>query len=61
MNLPQHRQILEGRTWAQPWEPASMDPIEVHPHPSSRMVTLAYAVACLSASALIGWLLAQGF
>jgi hypothetical protein len=59
--LPEHRCVLAGRTWEQPWEPASMDPIQHYPNPSSRLATIAYGVVCLLASALIGYLLAQGF
>lgn len=58
--LPEHRRILEGRTYASPWSPSDMDPISCYPRASSRMATVAYAVVCLCASALIGWLIAQG-
>lgn len=58
--LPEHRRVLYGRTHAQPWNPADMDPVTVYPRASSRMATVAYAVVCLGASALIGWLIAQG-
>jgi len=58
--LPEHRRAIAGRTWAQPWSASSMDPIQCYPRASSRIVTAAYAVVCLLASALIGWLIAQG-
>ncbi|MGL4649555.1 MAG: hypothetical protein ACRC1H_09115 [Caldilineaceae bacterium] len=58
--LPAHRRILQGRTYSQPWNPAECDPIQCYPRASSRIVTAGYAVVCLLASGLIGWLLAQG-
>jgi hypothetical protein len=60
MNLPDQRRVIEGRTWAQSWDPASMDPIQCYPCQSSRLVDIAYGVACIAASVLVGWLLAQG-
>ena len=58
--LPESRRILNGRTYAAPWNPAECDPIQVYPRASSRIVTAAYAVVCLLASAAIGAMLAQG-
>ena len=59
--LPAHRRILSGRTYPAPWNPAECDPITVYPRVGSRIVTAAYAVVCLLASAAIGAMLAQGF
>ena len=60
MNLPEHRRIVCGRTYSHPWDATAMDPIRFYPRESSRYVTVAYAVVCLAASVLIGWLIAQG-
>jgi len=58
--LPESRRILNGRTYAAPWNPAECDPITVYPRASSRILTAAYAVVCLLAAAAIGAMLAQG-
>ena len=58
--LPESRRILNGRTYAAPWNPAECDPITVYPRASSRIVTVAYAVVCLLASAGIGAMLVIG-
>lgn len=58
--LPASRCVINGRTFSRPWNPSDSDPISCYPRASSRLVTVAYAAVCLAASALIGWLIAQG-
>jgi hypothetical protein len=55
MALPEHRQILHGRTHSSPWRPASMDPIEgPYKNPSRHeMAWLVFFLACLVAALLV--------
>jgi len=56
-SLPSHRQLINGRTFRESWNPASMDPVEriTRRTESFASVILACTLGVLGAVALVAW------
>ena len=55
--LPEHRRVISGRTYSQPWSASSFDPITVYRCPQAwASLLLAVAIGIGLALVLIGWI-----
>ena len=61
MNLPHHRQAINGRTFSQPWEPTEMDPFRHYRKPLDVTPLFVGAVSALGAFVLLAVMFAERF